>query len=319
VQREECRECKPKPELPKIILVLSENEPQQKTSPESQSNPSFRNSYTCLRRNNNDRCNSQQANNRNSNELGSLQGQADEPPMLPTVSSCSNHLALAQDDSETDCLRNQAITLKFPPGEGGPHKARAVRGYRSQLFMKYFSNKNPNVFTLYNNWDHLSGQPKRQSVARGQALFNTFPIAIRGVGGLNDVLNQPVIYGTCTTCHDGPNVGNHSVSVPLAVGTTSYPVLSALDVSGLPVYTVRCSDGSVVDVTDIGRAMKSGKCADVGKLKGPILRGLAGRAPYFHNGAATTLDDGVDFYNQHFGLSLTAQQHQDLVAFLQTL
>jgi cytochrome c peroxidase len=74
-----------------------------------------------------------------------------------------------------------------------------------------------------------------------------------------------------------------------------------------------------VQVTDIGRATKSGKCADVGKVKGPVLRGLAGRAPYFHNGAAATLNDVVDFYDQRFSLNLREQQKADLVAFLQTL
>jgi cytochrome c peroxidase len=65
--------------------------------------------------------------------------------------------------------------------------------------------------------------------------------------------------------------------------------------------------------------MVTGKCADVGKLKGPILRGLAARAPYFHNGGAKTLMDAVDFYDQRFALGLTSQQKQDLVAFLNTL
>jgi cytochrome c peroxidase len=178
---------------------------------------------------------------------------------------------------------------------------------------------NPNVFTLYNKWATLSGQPNRQAVARGQALFNTLPISIAGVGGLNDALGKSVINGTCTTCHDSPNVGNHSFSVPLNIGTTAYPALPALDVSGLPVYTVQCTDGTVVQVTDMGRAMISGQCADIGKVKGPILRGLAGRAPYFHNGAAATLNDAVEFYNQRFNLNLTEQQKTDLVAFLQTL
>jgi len=179
---------------------------------------------------------------------------------------------------------------------------------------------NPNVFTLYNQWANLKSQPNRQAVAHGQALFNTLPIQIKDVGGLNDALGQPVIDGTCTTCHDSPNVGNHSFSVPLNIGTTAYPALPALDTSGLPVYTVECSDGSTpVQVTDVGRAMKSGKCADVGKVKGPILRGLAGRAPYFHNGAAASLNDVVEFYNERFNLNLTEQQKSDLVAFLQTL
>ncbi len=107
--------------------------------------------------------------------------------------------------------------------------------------------------------------------------------------------------------------------MPLSIGTTAYPALSALDVAGLPVYTVQCTDGTVLQVTDIGRAMKSGHCADVGKVKGPVLRGLAARAPYFHNGAAATLNDVVDFYDQRFSLNLSEQQKRDLVAFLQTL
>lgn len=178
---------------------------------------------------------------------------------------------------------------------------------------------NPNVFTLYRSWAN-STSPYRQSVARGEDLFNNMPIPITGVAGLNDALKQEVIVGTCTTCHDTPNAGNHSLSVPLGIGTTSYPTSPALDISGLPVYTVQCiATGATIQVTDIGRAMISGKCSDVGKVKGPILRGLAARAPYFHNGAVATLDDAVEFYNQRFNLGLTPQQKTDLVAFLQTL
>jgi len=177
----------------------------------------------------------------------------------------------------------------------------------------------PKVFTLYESWKN-DGSPFRRSVARGETLFNTFPIPITGVAGLNDALKQPVIMGTCTTCHDTPNAGNHSFSVPLGIGTTAYPVQPALDVAGLPVYTVQCiATGETVQVTDIGRAMISGKCADIGKVKGPVLRALAARAPYFHNGGAKTLDDAVEFYNERFSLALTRQQKADLVAFLRTL
>ena len=178
---------------------------------------------------------------------------------------------------------------------------------------------NSNVFTLYESWKD-SNSPHRQSVARGEELFNNLPIPITGVAGLNDALKQPVIMGTCTTCHDTPNAGNHSFSVPLGIGTTAYPVQPALDIAGLPVYTVQCiATGETVQVTDIGRAMISGKCADIGKVKGPVLRALAARAPYFHNGGAKTLDDAVEFYNERFSLALTSQQKVDLAAFLRTL
>ncbi|HKT20886.1 MAG TPA: hypothetical protein VJR47_22735 [Stellaceae bacterium] len=77
--------------------------------------------------------------------------------------------------------------------------------------------------------------------------------------------------------------------------------------------------GKTFTVTDPGRAMISGNCADIGKLKGPVLRGLAARAPYFHNGSAATLMDVVDFYDQRFGIGFTEQQKRDLVAVLKTL
>lgn len=90
--------------------------------------------------------------------------------------------------------------------------------------------------------------------------------------------------------------------------------------SDLPLVTVICNaTGVVTQVTDLGRAMVTGKCADIGKFKGPILRGLAARAPYFHNGSAASLDDVLDFYNSRFNLNLSQRQREDLIAFLKTL
>jgi cytochrome c peroxidase len=60
----------------------------------------------------------------------------------------------------------------------------------------------------------------------------------------------------------------------------------------------------------------SGLCKDIGRFKGPILRGLAARAPSFPNGAAATLLDVVNFYDQRFSLGFTDQQKTDLVNFL---
>ncbi len=139
---------------------------------------------------------------------------------------------------------------------------------------------------------------------------------------MNDKLGIPVLAGTCTTCHDTPNVGNHSVKLPISIGVVA-PTATGLDTSGLPVFTLRCDAGplagQVFTVTDPGKALISGQCADIGKMKGPILRGLAARAPYFHNGSATSLGDAVDFYNTRFGIGFTDQEKADLVAFLKTL
>jgi cytochrome c peroxidase len=193
---------------------------------------------------------------------------------------------------------------------------------------------NPVAFTLFDKWadrpdaPHDSRSVARASVARGQALFNTLPITISGVSGLNDLPGVPASFtGNCTTCHDSPNVGNHSVSLAINIGVTDFPALPALSTSGLPVYTIQCEPGvptpinrgTTFQTTDPGRALITGKCADVGKTKGPILRGLAARAPYFHNGSAATLGDVVDFYDQRFNLHLSGQQREDLVAFLRSL
>ena len=162
-------------------------------------------------------------------------------------------------------------------------------------------------------------------MARGQAIFNTTPIDISGVAGLNDVLGQPTFHGSCGTCHDTPNVGDHSIKAPLDIGVGDAGINSppGLDVSDLPVFTLQCMAGPLAGrtfmVTDPGRALISGDCADIGKIKGPMLRGLAARAPYFHNGSAANLMDVVNFYDKRFGIGFTEQQKRDLVAFLKTL
>ena len=163
-------------------------------------------------------------------------------------------------------------------------------------------------------------------MARGEELFNNTPINIAGVAGLNDALNATNIPGFCGTCHDTPNVGNHSNRLPINIGIAnggSNNNNPGLDIADLPVFTLQCVSGPLTGntyvVTDPGRALISGKCADIGKVKGPILRGLAGRAPYFHNGSAATLLDAVIFYNLRFNIGLTNAQMNDLAAFLQTL
>jgi cytochrome c peroxidase len=177
----------------------------------------------------------------------------------------------------------------------------------------------PNAFSAFQTWDGLSSGDHaagRAAVARGEKLFNTKPITITGVGGLNDALGQPTIQGTCTTCHDSPNVGNHSLPAPLNIGLTD----ASRRTPDLPLYTLKnTATGETIQTSDPGRALVTGKWADIGKFKGPILRGLAARAPYFHNGSAGTLRDAVSFYNTRFDIKLSDQEITDLIAFLKTL
>jgi hypothetical protein len=183
----------------------------------------------------------------------------------------------------------------------------------------------PVIFTLYDAWANQQSQHgdgdrdnHRASIVRGQALFNSKRIDITGVAGLNDDLNVASIPGNCGTCHDTPNVGDHSVPAPLNIGVGD--VSSPLDVSYLPVVTLQNkTTHEIKTTTDPGRALVTGLWKDVGRLKGPILRGLASRAPYFHNGSADSLAEVLEFYNKRFNVGLTPQEKKDLIAFLNTL
>ncbi|HEY7230274.1 MAG TPA: hypothetical protein VH558_07895, partial [Pseudolabrys sp.] len=49
----------------------------------------------------------------------------------------------------------------------------------------------------------------------GEEVFNNTTIKITGVAGINDVLNVKTLSGSCGTCHETPNVGDHSIKGPL--------------------------------------------------------------------------------------------------------
>ena len=177
----------------------------------------------------------------------------------------------------------------------------------------------PIIFTDFDAWRNLENDndgrnAARMAVARGEELFNSRRIDITGVKGLNDELSVASIPGTCGTCHDTPNVGNHSVKAPLDIGLTD----ASRRTPDMPLYTLRRTTGETIQTTDPGRALLTGKWKDIGRFKGPILRGLAARAPYFHNGSAATLTDVVQFYNSRFNIGLTDAEVSDLVVFLRS-
>ena len=194
------------------------------------------------------------------------------------------------------------------------------------------------IFNLYDAWSSFPGFDFRASVARGQTIFNSRPLTITGVAGINDDAaagglaagGLPSLTGTCGTCHDTPNVGNHSFPTPLNIGTSDPSPSNAsnnmggLDISYLPQITVcRLVNGQPSSdcrtTSDLGQALIDGKYDHIGKIKGPILRGLSARAPFFHNGSAQSLLDVVRFYENRFGLVLSRQDEMDLRNFLSVL
>ena len=77
---------------------------------------------------------------------------------------------------------------------------------------------NAAIFNPFDAWASLPDTSPRAAVARGQVIFNSRPINITGVAGINDDLSAgglvaggiSSLTGTCGTCHDTPNIGNHS-------------------------------------------------------------------------------------------------------------
>jgi cytochrome c peroxidase len=194
--------------------------------------------------------------------------------------------------------------------------------------------------TLFDSWANAK-TASRRDIAAGQAIFNSHPLTITNVRGLNDnpALGKPAaIMGNCTTCHDSPNVDNHSLPLPLDISTGHDPAnesdplaasgLAELSMPDLPVFEVAgCPNpfapegapSEPIYTTDPGKGLLTGLCSDVNRIKGPMLRGLAARAPYFHNGAAQNLTELVNFYNQRFQMNLTDKEKQQLIAFLNSL
>jgi cytochrome c peroxidase len=237
------------------------------------------------------------------------------PAQRDAIVDFETHLYTAQSDD------NAAGNLNTRSGNGGP-VALSRQAFHIGINDALSPGFDRRAFTLFDAWQEKAHGANdawswaQAAVYRGQEIFNTRAFTVSGVRGVNDALGVPALTATCTTCHDSPNVGNHSVSLPVDLGLTT----EALRTPDMPLYTFRNkTTGEILKTTDPGRALITGKWRQMSTFKGPILRGVAARAPYFHNGLAATLDQAVDFYNTRFSIGLTPQEKADLVAFLRAL
>jgi hypothetical protein len=197
------------------------------------------------------------------------------------------------------------------------------------------------VFGFFEPWKKIESPAKvpdeqrafRESVARGSDVFFMRPIWIRDTVHINTIgLGNP-LKRTCATCHNSRLVGMDLAPGYVDLGTTTFPrwtepaLYQTETPPELPVFKLTCSKdapphpflGRVIYTTDPGRALISGRCADIGAIVMQQMRGLSARAPYFSNGASKTLRELVDYYDRRFDAKYTEREKQDLVNFLSVL
>jgi len=126
--------------------------------------------------------------------------------------------------------------------------------------------------------------------------------------------------------------------IPVTVSGSPFDLQAAVDENGAPIVGPNFLPQAWS--TDPGRAAITGDPVDFEAFDVPQLRGIANTAPYFHDNSAETLRDAVDIYSRFilsffrplnlptinppeegsfFPESLTPQQKQDLLAFLEVL
>ena len=140
---------------------------------------------------------------------------------------------------------------------------------------------------------------RRALIAEGQEIFN---------------FRENANGGTCSGCHNAPNVGTRSVYQLFDIGIVDKP-----DPGLVQIHLRNKTTGDTRVVTNLGRASATGLWSDVGKMAVPLLRGLASRGPYFNSGQAKTLKDVVNHYNERFTFNFTDHEKDALVAFLSAL
>jgi hypothetical protein len=181
------------------------------------------------------------------------------------------------------------------------------------------------------------------SIARGMKIFETRPFTIENVAGFSNAPAGPnqtrgTVKGTCSTCHNELHGGNSSqpdAQFATGVGGIAPGLGGGPQPSpNLPIFKLTCSKahppvfatgpGSranppYVLTNDPGKALITGKCADIGRFTVPSLRGLSARAPYFSDGSAPLLANVIMFYDRRFKIGLSLDEYNDLLNFLRSL
>lgn len=267
---------------------------------------------------------------------GSIMWDGRQPTLeAQVVDAARGHLQARQELSAEQIARLVAVqtgtfTAQQADAKAGPLDAGGATGGPQGLARQIPLPAGGTTFTEFAGWRGLPG--RQGSIARGEALFNGREFSVRNVDGLNDMpgVGNPSRVTTCSTCHNIGASGADFLGEPhrnIGIGGTGTRVGGPPPAADLPRFTLTCRKGArpgflglgPIVTNDPGRALITGKCADIGKFTVPQLRALAAREPYFHDGTAKSLDEVVEIYQRRFGLGLNPAERRDLVNFLAAL
>jgi cytochrome c peroxidase len=218
------------------------------------------------------------------------------PISAPTVLNSSMNLAQFWDGRAKD-LKDQAGGPIANPGEMGFSHALAVDVLRSipeyrARFKQLFGGDKIDI-----------GMVTDAIAAFEETLVTPDSRFDKWLKGDKTALSQPELEGYklfkekgCVSCHNGP-----------AVGGGSYQKMGVHE----PYKTTSKAEG---------RFSVTGKESDRFLFKVPTLRNVELTYPYFHDGAAPTLEEAVDTMGRlQLGHKFTKDENAKIVAFLKTL
>jgi len=236
---------------------------------------------------------------------------APTPAQLKQIEDFERQLFVAQ---HWDTFGGQLAEPGGPPLLGADNLASGVAGAGAVPAAG-------NLAASFAPWRNLSApnlairqRAFRESVLRGVDLFASREFRLA---------EGPQV--TCATCHRPGGNRPNDIGRSIDIGTTNLP--TAKESPELPLFRITCNAsapphpqlGRTFLTQDPGRALITGKCADVGSILMQQFRGLTARAPYFANGSAGDLTELVDFHDRRFKIGLTDKEKQDLANFLSIL
>lgn len=184
------------------------------------------------------------------------------------------------------------------PHEACVSKLNSIPSYREE-FKQVFGDEEISMQKIV----HAIASFER-TLLSGNSAFDKNSLRVSAKRGMEVFTNKDK--GNCATCH----------SAPLFTDGKFHNLGAGMDTSG--------------ELKDLGRFNQTKIETDRGAFRTPSLRNVAKTAPYMHDGSLKTLKEVIDFYlgggssnpqldKEIKPLILSAQEREDLIAFLESL